>query len=116
MKTLTVKFTFKTETAGAVRYEEIDAKGKVISVKEGAVVGAIYLRKDKIGTKAPKSLTITIEGSGVVAVEAAKEKKAAKSAPASDEQKKAVAKKKVATAKAPVAVKKSAAKKKAVKK
>jgi hypothetical protein len=78
MKNLTVKFAFKAETAGAVRYEEVNEKGKVLTTRDDeCVIGALYLRKSQVGTKAPKTLILTIEGSGAVTTEPAKEKKAA---------------------------------------
>ena len=63
-----VSFKFKAETAGAYRYEEVDSKGNVVTTRDGAVIGALYLRKDKV-EKAPKALTVTVAGNSKVTVE-----------------------------------------------
>lgn len=116
MATISVKFNFKAETAGSVRYEEIDAKGKALTTKDDAcVIGALYLRKAqlaKLGKKAPKTITVTVEGSGAVDTEPARVRKVA----AGDEKasKKVAAKKSAAKEEAPAAKKalKKVAKKK----
>ena len=66
MTEITLKFTFKEETKGAVRYQEVDDQG--IPRKgdnDQAVVGPLYLRKAALkrlydGEKYPGSFTVTL--------------------------------------------------------
>lgn len=64
---LKVQLEFEKETAGAVRYREIDDEGNPRQRdSEGAVMSQLYLRKaglaEVFGTDIPKLLTVTIEG------------------------------------------------------
>lgn len=55
-----VRFRFKNETPGAVRYEEINKDGDVVK-GDKVKVGSLYLKKTAFGdAKPPKRLKITI--------------------------------------------------------
>ena len=58
---ITVLFKKDRETKGAVKYQEIREDGSVPTMQEG-VIGALYLRKDKLGGVFPEALTVTVEG------------------------------------------------------
>ena len=52
-----VRFKFERETKGAVRYHEVDANGKEFKGDEdGALIGALYLRKAKLGGTVPAQI------------------------------------------------------------
>ena len=70
--TITVRFQFERETKGALRFQEVDADGKVIE-QAWSRVGTIYLRKSALerGVPFPLNLDVTIETSGKVAPVAA---------------------------------------------
>jgi hypothetical protein len=54
-------FTFKVETKGAFRYQEVDESGKVLKGDaDGATVGTLYLRKKALSGKAPSVLAVEI--------------------------------------------------------
>ena len=61
------KFTFERETKGAIRYQEIDAKGAIIE-QPWCKVGALYLRKSAFdrGAKFPRKLSVSIECEGEI--------------------------------------------------
>lgn len=71
--TRNVSMRLDRETKGALRYQEVDAKGNaVIDDAGGAILGTQYLRKAQvqkwIGTENwPQKLTITLVAEGVVA-------------------------------------------------
>lgn len=54
-------FAFERETPGAVRYQELDTKGKPVSIKEGAKIGTLYIRKTALSKKTPQKITVKIE-------------------------------------------------------
>ena len=55
------KFQFERETSGAVRFQEIDAKGEVVELAF-ATIGTLYLRKTALGRGVvPKAVTVTVE-------------------------------------------------------
>lgn len=61
---LTTKLVLDRETKGAVRYQEMNAQGGSISTDaDGALIGTLYLRKAKLGSTIPKSLSVVIDGS-----------------------------------------------------
>lgn len=61
MKTA-ILFKFERETKGAVRYQEIDKDGKVLTTSDAeCLIGTIYLRKLAIAGPHPEALTVTIE-------------------------------------------------------
>ena len=55
----TVPFLLERETKGAVRYMEVDDKGKPI--QEDFKIGILYVRKSAFGAKIPERLTITVD-------------------------------------------------------
>lgn len=57
---IVVKFKFERSTKGAHRLQEINDKGKVLTTNDDAVIGSLYLRKDRVGEKAPDGATVTI--------------------------------------------------------
>jgi hypothetical protein len=65
--TIVVRFKFEKETKGALRYQEVDARGMVVELA-WAKVGSLYLRKSAFerGAAYPQNLTVKIETSGAV--------------------------------------------------
>ena len=54
---LTVKFTFRNETKGTFRYEEVHPEDKP------PVIGAMYIKKYALeGQTRPENLTVVIKG------------------------------------------------------
>jgi hypothetical protein len=52
-------FALEKETPGAVKYQEVDANGA--KLKEGYLIGSLYLRKDKLNGNVPQVLKVTVE-------------------------------------------------------
>ena len=61
MTTHHLTFAAERETAGAVRYEEIEPDGAP-TPKGEFVIGKVYLRKDAFDGPMPTRITMTIEG------------------------------------------------------
>lgn len=62
MATATVNFIFERATKGAVRFQEVDAKGMHKDAYNGAVVGTLYIRKDNMpGIENCKTVTLEIK-------------------------------------------------------
>lgn len=59
-KEIKVSFKLDRSTKGAHRFQEVDSKGEDLDIASGAAVGNMYIRKDKIGEKAPEKLEVTI--------------------------------------------------------
>ncbi len=57
----TITFAFEKETKGAVRYQEIDAKGFALSIADGAKIGSLYVRKSALNGTMPMKLNVTIQ-------------------------------------------------------
>lgn len=55
-----VTMTLEKETPGAIRYQEVDAKGGVVTMAEGAKIGTLYMRKVAFGKAVPKSISVTV--------------------------------------------------------
>ena len=60
MKTHKITMALECETAGAVRYEEINEAGVPLDMRE-AVIGRLYMRKHAIGVVIPREITVTVE-------------------------------------------------------
>jgi hypothetical protein len=58
--TVNVTMTLEKETPGAIRYQEVDAKGGVVTMQEGAKIGTLYMRKVAFGKAVPKSISVTV--------------------------------------------------------
>ena len=58
---LTVYFSFEKETPGAVRYQEVDGRGNIIKINDGAAISTLYVRKSALKGKIPERLTVTVE-------------------------------------------------------
>jgi hypothetical protein len=59
--TIETFFNFRNETAGALRYQEMDDKGNIKKGDMGgAVIDALYLRKAALGGKVMKRFKVTI--------------------------------------------------------
>jgi hypothetical protein len=58
--TVNVTMTLEKETPGAIRYQEVDAKGGVVTMAEGAKIGTLYMRKVAFGKAVPKSISVTV--------------------------------------------------------
>lgn len=56
-----INFKFDRSTKGAHRLNEVDDEGKVVKISDGATIGTLYLRKDKVGDKEPSEVKMTIE-------------------------------------------------------
>ena len=68
-KSNSITFAFVAETKGALRFAEIDAKGREVEMAD-ARIGTLYFRKARFGElnaewasngTAPKTITITIQ-------------------------------------------------------
>lgn len=59
-KTVVCHFRFKNATPGALRYEQVNEKGEVYSIANGALIGTLYLRKSAMGSSEPKTLTVPV--------------------------------------------------------
>ncbi len=60
-----VKFKMKNDTPGALRYEEVDSKGKPRTKdEEGAIIGSLYLRKQAVEGAQPEFVDVTITYKG----------------------------------------------------
>lgn len=59
METKEVLFELEQETKGALRYQEVDGKGKRLKTGEGATVGTLYLRKSEVEGK-PEKVKVTL--------------------------------------------------------
>ena len=55
-----IKMKFDKETKGAIRYQEVDDKGKKIE-QGAAMVGTLYTRKAKWNGAWPQDILVTIE-------------------------------------------------------
>lgn len=54
-----IPFKLERDTKGAVVYKEVDSKGRVL--KEGYVVGTLYVRKDALPEgDTPEKITVSI--------------------------------------------------------
>lgn len=58
---LILEFALRNETPGALRYEETDKDGKVVSIKDGAKIGTLYVRKTTYPNGKPSKLLVTME-------------------------------------------------------
>ena len=56
---LALKFTFRNETKGTYRYEEVASQTEK---EDLPVVGALYIKKYAIEGEKPKNLTVVIKG------------------------------------------------------
>lgn len=58
-----VLFMFERSTAGAHRFQEVDAKGNILKIGEGGTgkIGTLYFRKSFMGEDAPKRVEVTVE-------------------------------------------------------
>ncbi len=48
------------ETKGAVRYQEMDDRGKVKEINSGAILGKMYIRKTAFSEDYPTSIEVII--------------------------------------------------------
>jgi hypothetical protein len=57
-----LKFKLRNETKGALRYEEIDDTGSLVSVENGAKIGTLYIRKSAMvaGRSFPDILDVEV--------------------------------------------------------
>jgi len=56
-----VSFQFERETKGAVRFQEVDDKGNVLSMGDGAKIGTLYIRKSAFnGEGTPKKIQLAV--------------------------------------------------------
>ena len=58
-RTATLMFSFEYETKGSARFFETDKDGNRLNYKD-ATIPTLYLRKDKLGGKIPKTVHIDI--------------------------------------------------------
>lgn len=59
----TINMILRNETPGALRFEEVDEKGKVIPIKDGAKIGTLYIRKTACaGQATPRMLLLKVVG------------------------------------------------------
>jgi len=58
---LTLDFKHERSTKGAHRFQETDKAGNFVTTNNGAVIGTLYVRKERFGEKAPEALKVTIE-------------------------------------------------------
>ena len=57
-----VVLKFLCETAGALRYREVDVTGTFIhDDRDGSLVGDIYLRKVAMNRDSPEQIKVTVE-------------------------------------------------------
>ena len=56
---LTLKFTFRNETKGCWRYEEVASQTEK---EDLPVVGALYVKKYAVKGERPENLTVVIKG------------------------------------------------------
>jgi|TARA_R100000093_G_C1936557_1_gene70553 hypothetical protein len=61
METKIISFGLERETKGAVRYYELDSAGNAISIKDGADIGTLYIRKSALNGSVPMLLEVTIQ-------------------------------------------------------
>ena len=61
MPSMTIKFGKERETKGAIRYEELNDHGAVISNMYAAKIGKVYFRKDAFKGGYPEKLTLKVE-------------------------------------------------------
>lgn len=59
-KPTTVRFMWAKETPGTHQYQEVDASGHTIRGAEGAIIGALYVRKSALRGAAPTKLEVTV--------------------------------------------------------
>ena len=55
-----IKMKFDRETKGAIRYQEVDDKGKPVE-QANAMVGTLYTRKARWNGVWPQAILVTIE-------------------------------------------------------
>ncbi len=55
-----VFFALEKSTKGAHRYMEVDDNSNQVKVKDGALIGTLYLRKTFIGDNPPQAITVII--------------------------------------------------------
>jgi hypothetical protein len=56
-----VTMKFLTTTPGALRYQETDGHGENLSIKNGAKIGTLYIRKSALDGEQPETIRVTIE-------------------------------------------------------
>lgn len=59
MTEIKVKFQFEKSTTGAHRFKEVDKKGNALTASNGAIIGALYVRKSAM-KEPPEELEVTI--------------------------------------------------------
>lgn len=59
--TTILNFQLYKQTPGAIRYQEVDAKGKPLYQNSGATIGTIYIRKTALNGQVPKQITVAID-------------------------------------------------------
>jgi hypothetical protein len=59
LTTLSVRFKLERETKGAVRFQEM-RNGAPVEIGNGAVIGALYIRKDALNGAMPAWLDLTV--------------------------------------------------------
>ena len=60
-KPTTIEFAFDRTTPGTARYQEIDAQGKPLRTRDGAVIGTLYIRKTALNGQVPQRIRATIQ-------------------------------------------------------
>jgi hypothetical protein len=59
LRHLHVEFVFERETKGAVRYQETK-DGAPVEIGNGAIIGALYIRKDALNGVMPRKLVVSV--------------------------------------------------------
>ena len=59
---MTINLTMRLAktTPGALRYQEVNAEGGDMEIKDGAKVGTLYIRKSALDGDQPKQITVQI--------------------------------------------------------
>jgi hypothetical protein len=59
--TIQVTMKFLAATPGALRFQETDGHGENLSIKNGAKIGTLYIRKSALDGKHPEIIRVTVE-------------------------------------------------------
>lgn len=59
-----ITFRITRETAGAVRYDEVDENGEFIDRAADYIIGGLYVRKHALPQPWPEALQVTVQHNG----------------------------------------------------